>query len=68
MKEIDQVMRSSPDEQLKWIEQKINLEPISQNYPDWSNFMELFARRNLFAHAGGGGERSVRRYCTEARL
>lgn len=47
--EVDSVMRSSHDEQIKYIEEKMCIK-IRSHYDGWGNFVEVFERRNLVAH------------------
>ena len=47
--EVETIMRGSHDEQIKYIEKKLNLK-IRNYYGEWGNFIEIFERRNLIAH------------------
>ena len=47
--EVETLMRGSHDEQIKYIENKLNID-IRSKYDGWGNFIEIFERRNLIAH------------------
>lgn len=51
--EIDSLTRESHEQQVEWIQKKLNLEPIRKNYPHWADLMEICQRRHLFAHTNG---------------
>ena len=42
-------MRGSHDEQIRYLEDKLNIK-IRSHYDGWGGFMEIFERRNLIAH------------------
>lgn len=50
---VDETMRQSFDEQVKWFEGRLKLDSISGVYKDWSSLVEILERRNLFAHTNG---------------
>jgi hypothetical protein len=50
-REIDQIMRGSHSDQIKWIEGKANTEIRKTNL--WPRYVELFERRNIIAHSAG---------------
>ncbi|WP_139802501.1 hypothetical protein [Aurantimonas sp. 22II-16-19i] len=52
-KEIDHIMRQSAHEQIKWLESSLSIDSIQKSYKDYSILMEIFERRNLFAHSDG---------------
>ncbi len=47
--EVEAIMRGSHVEQIKYIEDKLNVD-IRTNYDEWGYFVEIFERRNLIAH------------------
>ena len=47
--EVENLMRGSHDEQIKYIEDKMDVN-IRSNYDEWGEFIEVFERRNLIAH------------------
>ena len=47
--EVEKLMRGSHDEQVKYIEDKLDIR-IRSNYHEWGEFVEIFERRNLIAH------------------
>ena len=47
--EVETVMRGGHDEQIKYIEDNLDI-GIRTHYDEWADFMEIFARRNLIAH------------------
>ena len=47
--EVEELMRGSHDKQIKYIENKLNID-IRNHYDEWGEFMEIFERRNLIAH------------------
>ena len=51
-KEIDQLMRDSHLEQIRFLDEKLKL-GIAENYKGFSDFLEITERRNLFVHTGG---------------
>ncbi|MGJ7040166.1 hypothetical protein J2Y63_003429 [Shinella sp. BE166] len=53
-KEVEDVMRRSFADQIKWFESNLGLKrSISDEYSKWGGLIEIFERRNLFAHANG---------------
>jgi hypothetical protein len=53
-KEIENVMRGSLSDQISWFERALSLKsPISTGYDKWADLVEIFERRNLFAHTNG---------------
>lgn len=53
-KEIEDVMRRGFPDQIKWFEKNLGInKPISGDYDIWNELVEIFERRNLFAHANG---------------
>ena len=53
-KEIELITRDSIEEQITWFEKKLSLgRKIQDDYGDWESLMEIFERRNLFAHGNG---------------
>lgn len=51
-RQVENVLRSSHADQIKWLENKLNM-TLTRDLEIWSNFVELFERRNLIAHTGG---------------
>lgn len=51
-KDIEQILRSSHAEQFKAIANKVDIETLTK-FDNWSNFIEITERRNLFVHADG---------------
>ena len=49
---IEEELRASHSEQLEWLGKFINIKLLS-NVNEWSDFIELTERRNLFVHADG---------------
>ena len=47
--EVESLMRGSHDEQIRYIENKLDI-GIRTNYDEWGEFVEIFERRNLIAH------------------
>ncbi len=47
--EVDRVMASSHSDQVEYIEKKFNVS-VRKGYENWSQFAEIFERRNLAAH------------------
>lgn len=47
--EVEVIMRGSHDDQIKYIENQLDIS-IRSNYDEWGEFMEIFERRNLIAH------------------
>ena len=47
--EVEALMRGSHDEQIKYIEDRLDIS-IRTHYDGWGDFMEIFERRNLIAH------------------
>lgn len=53
-KEMDNILRESFVEQVKWIEKNLSIsEPISEAHKSWDDLVEVFERRNIYAHANG---------------
>lgn len=53
-KEVEDVMRRSFPDQIKWFESNLGLKrSISDDYSKWGGLVEIFERRNIFAHANG---------------
>tara|TARA_R110002051_G_scaffold23518_1_gene59119 strand:- start:421 stop:1899 length:1479 start_codon:yes stop_codon:yes gene_type:complete len=53
-KEIEDVMRRAFPDQIRWFENALSLKtPIREEYPKWDELVEIFERRNIFAHANG---------------
>lgn len=51
-KEIEAVIRKSHPEQIAWLENKLEM-PLTKGLNIWSDFVEIFERRNLLVHTGG---------------
>jgi hypothetical protein len=52
--QIESVMRESFSKQIDTVEKYLAIKsPIKNTYPGWEDLIELFERRNLFAHADG---------------
>lgn len=51
-KEIDGIFRESHTFQMEWLEKKLNLK-ITETFSNWSQFIELTERRNLYIHTDG---------------
>jgi len=47
--EVNNQMRGSHEDQISYIEQNLNVD-IKKNYDEWSQFIEIFERRNLATH------------------
>ena len=47
--EVEKLMRGGHDEQIKYIEEKLEIR-IRDHYDEWGHFIEIFERRNLVAH------------------
>ncbi len=47
--EVEALMRGSHDEQIKYVEDKLDIK-IQSHYDEWGQFIEIFERRNLIAH------------------
>ena len=47
--EVEAIMRGSHDEQVKFVENRLEV-GIRSHYDEWGAFMEVFERRNLIAH------------------
>ncbi|MER8994740.1 hypothetical protein [Mesorhizobium sp. M0678] len=53
-REIESVTRSSFEDQIDWIEKRLNIaRKINDDYANWLSLIEVIERRNLFAHANG---------------
>lgn len=52
-KEVENIFREGVDKQIEWFENKVNISDIKSNHKNIDKFMELFERRNLFAHNNG---------------
>ncbi|WP_155006279.1 hypothetical protein [Sphingomonas hengshuiensis] len=50
--EVDKLLRGSHDDQILYVE-KLTDTKIRDHYPRWANFIEVFERRNIIAHANG---------------
>lgn len=51
-REVESVLRTSHEDQFKWLESKIK-KPLRDGLHNWPDFIEIFERRNLFAHTNG---------------
>lgn len=51
-KEIEKVIRSSHEEQLEYIDNRLKL-GLKEFFSSWDSFIEITERRNLYAHTGG---------------
>lgn len=49
---IDKLFRDSHTEQIAWIEKSIDINTL-RKFANWSNYIELTERRNLFVHSDG---------------
>lgn len=65
-KEVDSVMRESFESQIRRFEEILDIpKPISSGFRDWLQLVELYERRNLFAHANGIVNKIYKKRCTE---
>lgn len=51
-KDIEKILRASHSEQFKAIASKLEIDTLTK-FPNWSKFIEITERRNLFVHADG---------------
>lgn len=51
-KEVEGILRSSHQDQFKWMERTFDL-PLTKGLKSWPSFVELTERRNLFVHTDG---------------
>lgn len=65
--EISDLMRGSHTEQVKFVEDSLNVK-IANHYERWPNFVEIFERRNLVAHGNLLINEIYLRNCKEAGL
>ena len=62
--EIDGVLRDSHHGMCKYFEDQYKI-PIQKGYHNWAEFIEIFERRNLFAHGRSKVTREYQRRCRE---
>ena len=65
--EINALMRGSHTDQVKFIEDNLEVKIIG-HYERWPEFVEIFERRNLVAHGNLVVNRAYRKRCEEAKL
>ncbi|MFC5757210.1 hypothetical protein [Rhizobium sp. GCM10022189] len=52
-KEVENIFREGPEKQIEWFETKVGIDNIRKGHKNIDRFLELFERRNLFAHNNG---------------
>ncbi|WP_156386755.1 hypothetical protein [Aureimonas sp. Leaf454] len=53
-REVDSIIRESFVEQISWIERTLTIQPpIGSKHNGWDELVEIFERRNIYAHANG---------------
>ncbi|WP_156466480.1 hypothetical protein [Rhizobium sp. Leaf306] len=52
-KEIEDIFREGPEKQIEWFEKKVGITDIKSKHENINVFLEIFERRNLFAHNNG---------------
>lgn len=52
-KEVENIFREGPEKQIEWFESKVGISNIKSNHKNIDEFLEVFERRNLFAHNNG---------------
>ena len=66
-KDIEQILRSSHTDQFKAIANKVDLETLTK-FDNWSNFIEITERRNLFVHADGVISTQYQKVCKTVNI
>ena len=66
-KEIEGVLRKSHTDQFQWMESKFDM-PLRKGLDNWSNFVEITERRNLFVHTGGIISSQYLKVCSENKV
>lgn len=61
-KEVDEIMRKSHQDQLKWLDEQLKLKTFK--YKRFSNLIEMFERRNLHTHTSGKVSSQYLRVCS----
>jgi hypothetical protein len=61
--EVDTAMRSSHEEQFRYLEKLANSDKLREEVGTWSGLVELIERRNVFAHSGGVTSRQYLAVC-----
>jgi hypothetical protein len=64
-KEVEAVLRKSHLDQFVWLEKKLQVS-LRKELPSWPAFIEVFERRNLFAHTNGVVSNSYLKKCAES--
>lgn len=67
-REIDNLLRQSHLEHLRWIESKTNLTKLSSNNKFLKDFIEVTERRNLFVHNDGIVNKYYLKNCQDAGI
>lgn len=52
LKEVNSLMRDSHYSQIDFLDKKLSL-GIQESFPQWTDFLEITERRNIFTHNGG---------------
>lgn len=65
--EVDKLLRGSHQSQIEYIEKLVDTKIIS-HYSRWANFVEVFERRNVVAHANGQASTTYIRNCKACGL
>ncbi|MCU4640960.1 hypothetical protein [Acinetobacter courvalinii] len=66
-KDIEQILRSSHTDQFKAIANKVDIETLTK-FDNWSNFIEITERRNLFVHADGVISTQYQKICKTVNI
>ena len=66
-KDIEQILRSSHIDQFKAIANKVDIETLTK-FDNWSNFIEITERRNLFVHADGVISTQYQKVCKTVNI
>ena len=65
--DVEALLRRSHSEQFSWLESRFNLE-LRKELQEWTDFIELTERRNLFVHARGVVSRQYLDVCRKHRV
>ncbi|GGF81458.1 hypothetical protein GCM10010924_05810 [Rhizobium wenxiniae] len=52
-KEVENIFREGTERQIEWFEQKVGISDIRKNHKNIDEFLEVFERRNIYAHNNG---------------
>lgn len=66
-KDIEQILRSSHTDQFKAIANKVDIETLTK-FENWSSFIEITERRNLFVHADGVISTQYQKVCKTVNI